>query len=63
MLRFEQCTTPLPFNGAVALLEHFLQIGRLGKGRLQLGVLVLSTRVAVDTRLLRAPLRIVEEQP
>ena len=40
MLRRKQRTTPLPFDGAVALLERLLQIGRLGMGRLQLGVLV-----------------------
>ena len=43
MLRFEQRTAPLLINGAVALLECLLQIGRLGKGRLQLGVLVIGT--------------------
>ena len=42
MLRFEQRTTPLPFNGTVALLERLLQTGRLGKGRFQLGVLVID---------------------
>ena len=40
MLRLKQRTTPLPLDAAVALLERLLQIGRLGKGRLQLGVLV-----------------------
>ena len=38
MLRFEQRTAPLPGNNAVTLL----QVGDLGKGRLQLGVLVLG---------------------
>ena len=42
MLCLKQHTTPLPFHGAVALLERLLQIGRLGKGRLQLSVLVLG---------------------
>ena len=42
MLRFEQRTTPLPFNGAVALLERLLQIGHLGKGRFQFGVHVID---------------------
>ena len=40
MPRLKQRTTPLPFDGAVAPLKHLLQIGRLGKGHLQLGVLV-----------------------
>ena len=42
MLRLKNRTTPLPLDGAVALLERLLQIGRLGKGRLQLGVLVIG---------------------
>ena len=40
MLRLKQRTTPLPLHGAVALLERLLQSGHLGKGRLQLSVLV-----------------------
>ena len=42
MLRFEQRTTPLPFKGAVALLERLLQISSPGKGRLEFGVLVIG---------------------
>ena len=42
MLRFEQRTAPLPGDGAVTLVERLLQIGDLGKGRLQLGVLFLG---------------------
>ena len=49
MLRLEQRTTPLPLDGAVALLERLLQIGRLGKGRLQLGVLVLGRLLGLLT--------------
>ena len=59
MLRFEQCTTPLPFDGAIVLLEHPLQIGCLGKGRLQLGVLVfgrLLGRLAATGLVLTGPL-------
>ena len=40
MLRLEQHTMSLPLHGAVALPKRLLQIGRLSKGRLQLGVLV-----------------------
>ena len=42
MLRFEQRTAPLPGDGAVTLVERLLQIGDLGKGRLQLDVLILG---------------------
>ena len=59
MLRFEQRTTPLPFNGAVVLLELLLQISRLGKGRLQLGVLVVDRllgRLATTGLILTGPL-------
>ena len=42
MLRLKQRTTPLPLHGAVALLKRLRQIGRLGKGHLQLGVLVVD---------------------
>ena len=59
MLRFEQRTTPLPVNGAVSLLERLLQIGRLGKGRLQLGVLVVGRllgRLATTGLILMGPL-------
>ena len=55
MLRLKQRTTPLPLDGAVALLERLLQIGRLGKGRLQLGVLVF-VRLAVADFVLTGPL-------
>ena len=41
-MRFEQRTTPLQGKGAVALLQRLLQIGDLGKGRLQLDVLGLG---------------------
>ena len=54
---FEQRTAPLLINGAVALLEQLLQVGRLGKGRLQLGVLVIgqpaALLVCLDQGLLR----------
>ena len=59
MLRFKQRTTPLPFDGAIALLERLLQIGRLGKGHLQLGVLVfgrLLGRFAATGLILTGPL-------
>ena len=59
MLRLKQRTTPLPLDGAVALLECLLQIGRLGKGRLQLGVLVfgrLLSRLAATGLVLTGPL-------
>ena len=55
MLRLKQRTTPLPLDGAVALLERLLQIGRLGKGRLQLGVLVFG-RLAATGLVLTGPL-------
>ena len=42
MLRFKQHIAPLPINGAVVLLECLLQVGHLGKGRLQLGILILG---------------------
>ena len=45
MLCLKQLTTLLPFDGAVAPLERLLQISRLGKGRLQLGVLVFGRLV------------------
>jgi len=59
VLRLKQRTTPLPLDGAVALLERLLQIGRLGKGRLQLGVLVfgrLLGRLAATGLVLTGPL-------
>ena len=40
MLRLEQHTTSLPLQDTVPLPERPLQVGRLSKGRLQLGVLV-----------------------
>ena len=48
-----------PFNGAVVLLERLLQIGRLGKGHLQLGILVVGRllgRLAVTGLVLTGPL-------
>ena len=59
MLRLKQRTTPLPLDAAVALLKRLLQIGRLGKGRLQLGVLVfgrLLGRLAATGFVLTSPL-------
>ena len=52
MLRLKQRTTPLPLHGAVALLERLLQIGRLGKGRVQLGVLVFGRLAAMSLVLM-----------
>ena len=59
MLCFKQSTAPLPSNEAVTLLEHLLQDGHLGKGRLQLGVLVfgrLLGRLAAAGLVLMRPL-------
>ena len=59
MLHFKQRIAPLPINGAVVLLERLLQIGRLRKGRLQLGVLVVDRllgRLAATGLVLTGPL-------
>ena len=59
MLRLKQRTAPLTLDGTVALLERLLQISRLGKGRLQLGVLVfgrLLGRLAATGLVLTGPL-------
>ena len=59
MLRFEQRTAPLPGNGAVTLLQRLLQVSDLGKGRLQLGVLVVGRllgRLAMTGLVLTCPL-------
>ena len=42
MLHFKQHTAPFLINGVAMLLDRLLQISHLGKGRLQLGVLILG---------------------
>lgn len=59
MLRLKQHTTPLPFDGTFTLPERLVQISRLSKGRLQLGVLVfgrLLSRLVATGLVLMGPL-------